>query len=113
MIIAIVRTMIIVSGKQFKLKAALTATEVAGREASPATIPAGAVNRGSVTLGLWGTSNPKRVAVTSRADDPELIVGYVREVSQDRWRAEGDPAENLFSTPREAADFAFLHTWKI
>jgi hypothetical protein len=45
MIIALVRTMARVSGKQFKLKAALTAIEVEGREASPATIPAGAVIR--------------------------------------------------------------------
>ena len=45
MIIAIVRTMIRVSGKQFKVRAALPAIEVDGRATSPATIPAGAVIR--------------------------------------------------------------------
>ncbi len=45
MIIAIIRTMTRVSGKQFKLRAALPAIEVDGREASPATIPAAAVIR--------------------------------------------------------------------
>ncbi len=45
MIIAIVRTMIRVSGKHFRVREALPAIEVVGREASPATIPAGAVIR--------------------------------------------------------------------
>jgi hypothetical protein len=66
-----------------------------------------------VNLGLWGTSNPNRVAVTTCADDSEPVVGYVREERQDRWMAEGDPAENLFSTPREAAEYAFINVWKI
>ncbi len=37
--------MIRVSGKQFKLRAALTAIEVDGSKTSPATIPAGSVIR--------------------------------------------------------------------
>jgi hypothetical protein len=45
MIIAIFRNMMRVSGKQFEVRAALTAIEVDGREASPATIPAGAIIR--------------------------------------------------------------------
>jgi len=58
-----------------------------------------------VIIGLWGTSNPKRVAVTQVADDPEQVVGYIWEVRhRDGWSAENDPEENLFSTPREAAE---------
>ena len=46
MIIAVIRAMIRVSGKHFKLRAAITAIEVVGRRGSSlATIPAGAVIR--------------------------------------------------------------------
>jgi hypothetical protein len=43
--IILVRAMIRVSGKQFKLRAAITAIEVVDRATSPATIPAGAIIR--------------------------------------------------------------------
>jgi len=58
-----------------------------------------------VAVGLWATSNPKHVAVTPRSVNPEQVVGYIWEVRhRDGWSAENDPEENLFSTPREAAE---------
>ena len=52
MIIVVVRTMIRVSGKQFRVRDALPAIEVVGRDASPATIPAGAVIRMTSEVGV-------------------------------------------------------------
>jgi hypothetical protein len=128
--------MIIVSGKQFKLRADLTAFEVAGRKASPATIPAGAVIRmiseetahkesdpashesngieveEVPLLGLWGSSNLNRVAVSLESNAPETVLGYVREVGDFKWAAEGDSEQRRFNTPREAAEHGYAILWR-
>lgn len=61
--IILLRVVIRVSGKQFRLRAAITAIEVVGRATSLATIPAGAVirmtsevhaNNGLVEAVWWG-----------------------------------------------------------
>jgi hypothetical protein len=60
MIIAFVRAMIRVSGKQLRARAALTAIEADGRDASPGTIPAGSVIR--LISGVDGDSQPVEAA---------------------------------------------------
>jgi hypothetical protein len=40
-------------------------------------------------LGLWGTSNLKRVAVSMELHTPNTVLGYVREVDEFQWVAEG------------------------
>jgi hypothetical protein len=136
MIIVIVRAMIR-AGKQFKPGVAPTAIEFDGREASAATIPAGAVIRmisevetaykafdlASLKsngikaeevpmLGLWGMSNLKRVTVSLESNAPETVLGYVREVGDLKWAAEGDPEHQSFRTPREAAAHGYATLWR-
>jgi hypothetical protein len=60
MIIAFVRAMIRVSGKQLRARAALKAIEAEGRDASPGTIPAGSVIR--LISGVDGDSQPVEAA---------------------------------------------------
>lgn len=66
-----------------------------------------------MTLGLWGTPDPERVAVTAKMEDPEAIIGFVREIHELRWAVEGDPNEYVFSTPREAAEYGYNTVWQI
>src|SRR5215469_7909965 len=47
----------------------------------------GPSTRHSGTLGLWGTSDPKRVMVTLEQHKPETILGYAREVAGFKWVA--------------------------
>ena len=55
-------------------------------------------------LGLWGTSDLKRVAVSLEPEKPKTIIGYVREVDWLTWVAEGDPMNRQVETPRQAAE---------
>ena len=61
-------------------------------------------------LGLWGTNNPDRIAVSLSPDQPDQIIGHVRE-DRFAWVAEGDPANIHFATPREAAEHGFRKLW--
>jgi len=63
-------------------------------------------------LGLWGTSNLKRVAVSVELHTPETVLGYVREVDELKWVAEGDPGNLRFNTPREAAEYGYATLWR-
>lgn len=63
-------------------------------------------------LGLWGTSDLQRVAVSLERGDPKTIIGYVREIGQLKWVAEGDPTNQHFDTPREAAEHGYTVVWR-
>ena len=63
-------------------------------------------------LGLWGTSDLKRIAVSLELDKPKTIIGYVREVDPLRWVAEGDPNHRQFEAPRQAADHGYTVVWR-
>jgi hypothetical protein len=63
-------------------------------------------------LGLWGTSNLKRVAVSMELHTPDPVLGYVHEVDEFRWVAEGDPRDQRFGTPREAAEHGYATLWR-
>ena len=63
-------------------------------------------------LGLRGTSNLKRVAVSMEFDTPKKVLGYVREVDECKWVAEGDPGNQRFDTPREAAEHGYALLWR-
>ena len=63
-------------------------------------------------LGLWGTSDLKRVMVSLEQHKPNTILGYVREVDGFRWIAEGDPQNRSFETPREAAQHDYALLWE-
>jgi hypothetical protein len=63
-------------------------------------------------LGLWGTSNLKRVAVSMELHTPNTVLGYVREVDEFQWVAEGDPRHQRFGTPREAAEHGCATLWR-
>ena len=63
-------------------------------------------------LGLWGTSDLKRVMVSLEQDKPQTILGYVREVDGFKWVAEGDPQNRKFETPREAAQHGYALLWR-
>jgi hypothetical protein len=63
-------------------------------------------------LGLWGTSDRSRVAVSQNQSDPEMIIGYVREVGPMEWVAEGDPKNRHFNTPGDAAHYGYAVVWR-
>jgi hypothetical protein len=63
-------------------------------------------------LGLWGTSNLKRVAVSMELDTPKTVLGYIREIDEFKWVAEGDPGNQRFDTPREAAEHGYAILWR-
>jgi hypothetical protein len=63
-------------------------------------------------LGLWGTSDPKRVMVSLEQNKPNTVLGYVREVDGFMWIAEGDPQRRPFETPREAAQHGYALLWR-
>ena len=63
-------------------------------------------------LGLWGTSDFKRVMVSLEQGKPKTILGYVREVDGFKWVAESDPQNRPFETPREAAQYGYALLWR-
>ena len=63
-----------------------------------------------VNLGLWGTSDPNRVAVSSNREDPSRIVGYICITVNGGWVIEGDSTDRIFLTPRAVAR-AGINEW--
>jgi hypothetical protein len=70
------------------------------------------VNTPTPKLGLWGTSDDKRIAVSRGFDRPEPVLGYVVELYDLCWAVEGDTEKRIFNTPREAADYGYSSVWK-
>jgi len=64
-------------------------------------------------FGLWGTSDPDRAAVSANCDKPSHIVGYVCMTARGDWIIEGDPTNQVFATPREAAQVGLDHWFRV
>ena len=62
--------------------------------------------------GLRGTSNLRRVAVSVDLNAPTTVRGYVRQVDASKRMAEGDPGNQRFDTPREAAEYGHAILWR-
>jgi hypothetical protein len=63
-------------------------------------------------LGLWGTPDLKRVAISLQRDNPEPVLGYIREIGECEWVADGDPENRTFCTPRKAAEHGYALLWR-
>jgi hypothetical protein len=66
----------------------------------------------SLDLGLWGTQDLKRVAVSQHRNTPTPVIGYIRQRSECEWVAEGDPGNRTFDTPRKAAEYGYVFLWR-
>jgi hypothetical protein len=64
-------------------------------------------------FGLWGTSDPDRVAVSVNRDDPSRVVGHVCLMTRGGWIIEGDVRNQVFPTAREAAQAGLDHFFPI
>ena len=54
-------------------------------------------------MGLWGTADQDRVAVSSNENNPNGILGYVRLNNGGYWTIEGDEQNRHYGSPHEAA----------
>jgi hypothetical protein len=63
-------------------------------------------------LGLWATPVLNRVAVSLQRTSPEPIIGYILEIGERMWAAEGDPENQTFDLPRKAAEHGYAFLWR-